>query len=134
MNQTQQFPILATSICLRQGDEVLLVQRGKEPGRGSWAFPGGKVELGETTAQAALRELKEECGLVAQLGSLIGLYDLILPDFHFVIACYFASHAQGTLRTGSDALKAQWFKIDEALKLKLMASNAEALRASEDFR
>lgn len=55
--------IPAVSVALRRGDTFLLVRRGNAPSRGKYAFPGGRVEEGETLAEAARRELKEETGL-----------------------------------------------------------------------
>jgi 8-oxo-dGTP diphosphatase len=53
-------------VCLR-GDEVLLIRRGKAPLKGEWSIPGGRMEMGEGAAQGALRELKEETGVEAEL-------------------------------------------------------------------
>ena len=133
MTQAQQFPILAASICLWRGPEVLLVQRGKEPGLGKWAFPGGKVKWGETTAEAALRELHEECGLSATIGPLIGLYDIIRPNFHFAIACYFASEPHGILKAGTDAADARWITLNDLASLPLASNIVEVALASERF-
>jgi 8-oxo-dGTP diphosphatase len=133
MNTPQQFPILAASVCLRHGDSVLLVQRGKEPGLGKWAFPGGKLLWGERTVEGALRELREETGLSATIGPLIALYDVVQPTYHFVIACYFAHAPQGILKADSDAANARWLNINEVGKLPLASNIAEALTASVKF-
>jgi ADP-ribose pyrophosphatase YjhB (NUDIX family) len=61
------FPITA-------GGEVVLIRRGIEPGRGSWAQPGGFLEVDETVSEAAVRETREETGLEVELGEIIGLY------------------------------------------------------------
>jgi 8-oxo-dGTP diphosphatase len=133
MTAVQQLPILAASTCVRQGDEVLLVQRGKEPGLGKWAFPGGKVHLGETTQQAALRELNEECGLSARIGPLIGLYEVIHPGIHFAIACYFGFDPQGEIQAASDAADARWVHIDMLSQLPLAPNIADVVANSEKF-
>jgi 8-oxo-dGTP diphosphatase len=130
MTIIQQLPILAASVCLRQGNEVLLVQRGKEPGKGKWAFPGGKVQWGETAAQAALRELHEEAGISARIGHLIGLYEVIDSDTHYAIACYLASHPRGKPQASSDAADARWIKIDATADLPLAPNIAQAIAAS----
>ena len=60
---THPLPGIIT-IILRHG-KFLLVQRAREPDQGKWACPGGLIEVGETAAQAALRELAEETGIIA---------------------------------------------------------------------
>jgi 8-oxo-dGTP diphosphatase len=120
-------------VCLRQGNQVLLIQRGKEPGLGKWAFPGGKVQWGETTAEAALRELQEESGLSATIGPMLGLYDVVQPTYHFAIACYFASGPVGELKAGTDAADARWFHVDEVAKLNLASNIAQVITLSETY-
>lgn len=131
MTTRQQLPILAASICVRRGPEVLLIQRGKEPGLGKWAFPGGQVIFGETTRQAALRELKEEASIEADLGDMIGLYEVIYPAFHFAIACYVGFNPTGILRAASDAADARWVNVDFISQLPLAANIAATVAASE---
>jgi 8-oxo-dGTP diphosphatase len=133
MTSIQQFPILAASACVRRGDDVLLIQRGKEPGMGKWAFPGGKVKWGETSAQAALRELEEEAGITATIGPMIGLYEVIQSDIHFAIACYFASNPQGQLVASSDAADARWVNMNAIDQLPLASNIAHAVAASIKF-
>jgi 8-oxo-dGTP diphosphatase len=130
LKPVQQLPILAASVCLRRGDEVLLVQRGREPGLGKWAFPGGKVAFGETTQQAALRELLEEAAITAEIGPLIGLYEVIYSNVHFAIACYLASDPQGEIVAGSDAADARWVKVSAIAKLPLASNIADAVAKS----
>ncbi|MBI4556364.1 MAG: NUDIX domain-containing protein [Candidatus Hydrogenedentes bacterium] len=65
-------PIPAACCFVRQGDGLLFVQRAVEPCKGLWTLPGGFVELGETTEEAALRELEEETGLTGRGLRLIG--------------------------------------------------------------
>ena len=88
-------------VVILNGERVLLIQRANEPGRGIWAIPGGAVELGETLEQAALREVREECGLDVELGPLVDFYDLIVPDhqgrirFHYVLLDFVARYRGG---------------------------------------
>ncbi len=133
MKAIQQFPILAASVCVRRGLEVLLIQRGKEPGLGKWAFPGGKVVWGETTQQAALRELQEEAGISARLGPMIGLYEVIHADIHFAIACYYADKPEGQIKAGSDAAEARWVAISQISELPLASNIATVIAKSNQF-
>ena len=65
------FPCVGAVIKDGQG-RLLLIKRGHEPGAGLWSIPGGRIEPGETDAQALVREMREETGLVIEAGQLIG--------------------------------------------------------------
>jgi 8-oxo-dGTP diphosphatase len=130
MLSIQQFPILAASACVRRDEEVLLIQRSKNPGKGKWAFPGGKVKCGETTAHAALRELQEETGLTAAIGPMLGLYEVIHRDIHFAIACYLATDPRGILAASSDAADACWVHVNSISDLPLASNISDAVAAS----
>ena len=64
-------PVVGVGVLVEDGDRYLLVQRGKEPRKGRWAVPGGKVERGERLKEAAAREVLEETGLVVEVGEVI---------------------------------------------------------------
>ena len=65
-------------IVVDENVNILLLKRKNEPAKGQWWFPGGRIHLGETRRQAAIRKLKEECNLTPSLIEEIGTYDLIL--------------------------------------------------------
>ena len=91
---------------------LLLIKRGREPGRGLWSLPGGRVEPGETDAQAVARELLEETGLSVCSGSLVGRVERPGPAGVFEIFDYAAVATGGSLRPGDDADDAAW--VDRA--------------------
>jgi 8-oxo-dGTP diphosphatase len=112
-------PIVAVGTIIRQDDQLVLVQRGKEPSRGLWTFPGGAVELGESLHEAARREAFEETGLDVQVEEVATVIDNVVRDamgqvqYHYVIVDYVARPRSGVLRPGSDADQARWFRLPD---------------------
>jgi 8-oxo-dGTP diphosphatase len=98
---------------------VLLVKRGNPPNEGTWAIPGGLVELGETLQEAAEREIKEETGLTVRAKAPIYTFDFIEKDstgclrFHYVIVDLIAEFVGGTVKAADDAADARWFNAEE---------------------
>jgi 8-oxo-dGTP diphosphatase len=84
---------------------LLLVRRGHEPGRGLWSLPGGRVEPGETLAEAVEREVLEETGLRVRAGAPVGRIQLPGPGVTFDVhdlACTLADADQHPV-AGDDA-------------------------------
>ena len=67
-------PRLAAGVICARGPDILLAQRGIEPGYGKWGYPGGFVDLGESPAEGAVREALEEAGAIVDLRGLVGVY------------------------------------------------------------
>lgn len=112
-------PKVGIGIVLIRDDQVLLVQRGKPPGVGSWSLPGGKQELGETAEETARRELWEETGLECGPLFLAGHVDSIHRDadggieFHYTILDFTARYTGGEAVAGDDVLEVAWAHPDE---------------------
>jgi len=66
--------LVVTTLPITEAGEIVLIRRGIEPGRGSWAQPGGFLEVDETVHEAAIRETLEETGLIVDPGEIVGLY------------------------------------------------------------
>ncbi len=90
---------------------VLLIQRGRDPFAGHWALPGGFVEVGETIAEACLREAREETGLEVDIVELLGVYSDPQrdPRFHTVSVVFLCRPRGSTPLGGDDAADARWF-------------------------
>ncbi|MDP1739221.1 MAG: NUDIX hydrolase [Caulobacter sp.] len=108
-------------VCLR-GREVLLIKRGNPPRQGQWSLPGGRIEWGETTEAAALRELKEETGVDAELLGLIDVVDGVMTSRetgeitrHYIMIDYAARWTTGEVVAGDDAADARFFTLEEAM-------------------
>ncbi len=127
-------PSIGVGVIVINENRVLVVQRGKEPGAGTWAFPGGRLELGETLAEAAVREAHEETGLTIEPGEVIAVRDLIDRDeagrirFHYVLIDLLAQPVGGTLRPGDDSLAVRWIGIEDMADLPMAPHIVEVVR------
>jgi ADP-ribose pyrophosphatase YjhB (NUDIX family) len=107
---------------------LLLIQRGHEPGAGLWSLPGGRVEPGETDAEALVREMEEETGLTVEPGRLIGQVERPgLAGDVLDIRDYAATVTGGTLRPGDDAADARWVAPEDLALLAVTEGLVEAL-------
>lgn len=106
----------ADVVCIR-GGQVLVIERGWPPHQGRLALPGGHVDAGETSRQAAARELLEETCVNVPADSLVlvGVYDAPErdPRGRYVTAAYAATVPDGTTATaGDDAAAVRWVPLD----------------------
>jgi 8-oxo-dGTP diphosphatase len=92
--------------------EILLIQRGVEPGRGRWALPSGFIEVDETPEDACLRELEEETGLRGEIKRLVGVYSQKSQLYKNVLIVAYEVKGKGNLLPGSDSLRAEYFRAD----------------------
>ncbi len=120
MEYTYKYPRPAvTADCVvmtREAEpKVMLIQRGEEPFKGAWAFPGGFMNMDETTEQCAIRELEEETGLQLSDVHQIGAYSKVDRDSRgrTITVAYLAIIDEPVAVTGQDdAAKAKWWPVD----------------------
>lgn len=127
MTSVEQRPVVGTGVAVVDGDEILLVRRGREPGKGLWAVPGGKVELGETLAEAATREVQEETGLLVELDEVICVGESIDDQHHLVLIDFLGQATGGELVAADDAMEVAWVPIVEASSLDLTPTMYELI-------
>ena len=109
-------------------DAILMVRRGRGPAQGTWSIPGGRVEAGETLAEAVVRELAEETGLSGVCEMLVGWAERIGPGYHYVILDFSVTlMSDKDPVAGDDASEARWVPLSEVADLQLADGLAEFL-------
>ena len=115
-------------ICFR-GDEVLIIKRGKPPRHGDWSIPGGRLEWNEPVKACALRELKEETGVEAELLGLVDVLDGLFGEGrHYVLIDYVARWISGEPVAGDDATAAEFVPVAEAIERVEWATTKQVIR------
>jgi 8-oxo-dGTP diphosphatase len=102
--------LVVTTLPITESGEVILLRRGIEPAYGSWAQPGGFLEVDETVNQAAIRETFEETGLLIEPGEIVGLYSRL--EAAVVVIAFEARITGGAPRTSVEALEVRGFAPD----------------------
>lgn len=108
-------PALTVDAALLKGREILLIRRGREPYKGSWALPGGFVDVGERVEDAVRRELVEETGLKGDVVDLLGVYsDPARDPRGHTVSVVFVLKVAGIVPVDDldDADEARWFGLD----------------------
>ena len=132
--QYPDHPIAAVAaVVFDNQDRLLLVRRGKEPGKGSWGIPGGAVELGEKLDDAIKRELLEETGIEVDPVSMITTLDRVVQDdegrtrFHYIIVEFLCRAGNGIPRAADDVDRALWVSLEEAKEYPLFPITREVI-------
>ena len=126
-------PRVGVAAVVLRDNQVLLVQRGRDPGKGSWGLPGGMLELGETLADGARREVMEECGVEIEVGPLVAVFEPMQRDedgrlrFHYVVVDYLARYVSGKPSAGDDADDARWIDLDALERLPMRKETGEVI-------
>ena len=126
-------PILGVGALIFDGNRILLVERGREPLKGSWSLPGGVVEVGERLDHAIRREVLEETGLVIETERIFEIFERIIrddagrPEYHYVLIDYLCRGTGGTLAPGDDVSAARWIPQDELDRYRLTEGTRDVI-------
>jgi ADP-ribose pyrophosphatase YjhB (NUDIX family) len=129
-----EHPLIGVGSIIIEGDRVVLVKRAHPPIQGQWSIPGGVLEVGEKVREAAVREAREETGLIVEPGELLGVFDRILRDpghrvqYHYVLIDFLCRRVAGELHAASDAADVRWFNRQELPTLNLAEDTLEVIQ------
>jgi 8-oxo-dGTP diphosphatase len=110
------------------------VKRAHPPLEAKWSIPGGVLEVGEMVREAAIREVREETGLIVQAGDLLGVYDRVLRNaeqrvqYHSVLIDFLCRPAGGELQAADDATEVRWYTCEELPVLRLAEDTLDVIR------
>jgi 8-oxo-dGTP diphosphatase len=133
---TQSFPVPTVGvggIVFNNQKQVLLIQRNQPPAMGFWSIPGGKLEPGESLAEACQREIKEETGLEIKVKNIVAIVERRIEGFHYVIIDYLAllKDEENIFPIAqSDVAEAKWISLEHLADFKLVTGLAEIILRS----
>ena len=126
-------PAVAVGAIIVDKGSILLVRRDREPARGLWSLPGGKVERGESLREAIVREVREETSVDVEVDFLLGVAERVVRDdegeitFHYVILDYVCNPRTTDVKFGDDVSDARWVPVGELSDMQLTTGLLEFL-------
>jgi 8-oxo-dGTP diphosphatase len=111
----ENLPRIGSALLVRdEVNRILLGKRNKDPQRGNWIIPGGKIHAFESIAEAAARELLEETGLVVEVGDHFNVYEIINPpNEHRVVIYSWGKVVGGEPKASDDISELKFFELAE---------------------
>jgi ADP-ribose pyrophosphatase YjhB (NUDIX family) len=128
-----EVPLVGVGAIIIEDDRVVLIKRAHPPLQAQWSIPGGVLEVGELVREAAVREAREETGLIVEPGELLGVYDRVLRDpeqrvqYHYVLIDFLCRRMGGELFAASDATEVRWFTRAELPALNLAEDTKDVI-------
>ena len=132
-NSTQSLPVPTvgvSGIVFNNQKQVLMIQRNQPPAMGFWSIPGGKLEPGESLAEACQREIKEETGLETKVKNIVAIVERRIEGFHYVIVDYLAllmDEKNIFPIAQSDVTEARWISLEHLADYNLVTGLADII-------
>lgn len=133
-------PMVGVGAAIFRGDQVLLVQRGREPSYGKWTLPGGLVELGESLEEAVRREVMEEVGLKVEVKDIVAALDRVIRDaegrieYHYILLDFLCESLEGEPLPATDVMDCAFVSIEAMGDYLLTSGTQEVVRRALDAR
>ena len=120
--------VVAAVICdsLENTTKIFATARGYGEFKGTWEFPGGKLEVGETSQQALIREIQEELDVKIEVGELIDTIEYDYPTFHLSMDCFLCVVVDGEIIL-KEAEAARWLDKDELYSVDWLPADIELI-------
>lgn len=132
-------PFVGVGAVVINDGRVLLARRGNPPRAGDWSLPGGAQALGETVAEAACREVREEAGIGIEVLGVVDVVDSIQRDddgrvrYHYTLIDVVAETADEAIHAGDDAAAVGWFSLDDLSGLGLWSETDRIIRLGHEM-
>jgi 8-oxo-dGTP diphosphatase len=124
-------PVLAASAAVFRDGRVLIAKRANQPQL--WSLPGGRVEPGESLADAARREVREETGVEAEIVAPTGEVEVALPGARYRIHAFAARWRGGEARPGPEASAVEWVRPEELARYETTKGLAEIVARAQEL-
>lgn len=135
-----QVPVVAAAAIIFREGKILMVKRAKEPNKGKWSIPGGRIELGESIYEAVKREVSEECNIEIEVLRVFDAADNVIRDeekrvrYHYVTIDILARYKDGQIKAQSDVDDYRWVMPKELLEIDITPQlRAVLLRVTPDL-
>lgn len=129
-----RYPVVAVGAAIVKGENILLVKRSKEPLRGYWTLPGGRVKNGETLEEAVVREILEELNLKIKPEKILYVSEILKKDkkgkieFHYVIVDFLVRSFRGKVHLNEESLSYGWFNQAELERLRITGDTKRCIK------
>ncbi len=116
--------VAAAVIC--DNNRIFATARGYGAFKGKWEFPGGKIEMGETSQEALKREIMEELDTEIKVGDLIDTIEYDYPDFHLTMECFWCEVVNGGLEL-KEHEAARWLMREELYNVEWLPADVRLI-------
>jgi len=127
-NQKKQIHVVAALI--RKENKIFATQRGYGNYKDWWEFPGGKIEPGETTEEALVREIREELAVEISVDEYFMSIEYEYPEFHLSMACYWCTVKEGHL-TLLEHEAARWLSLGQLRQVNWLPADIQIIEEIE---